>query len=123
MGILIMASNWSKNPYNNEASLKQHALHELLFDECKKNCVEFEYSVPESAGEIKCVSNCQAKTYKAFEMFMRVQYNFAKKETWRDVVDLSNYTGMEVEHGLNTGGIHGMSEASNLGHFDPNSYQ
>ena len=54
---------------------------------------------------------------------MRVQYNFAKKETWRDVIDVSNYTGMEVEHGLNTGNLHMMSEASNLGHFDPNSNQ
>ena len=33
---------------------------------------------------------------------MRVQYNFAKKTTWRDQIDISKYTGMEVEHGLNT---------------------
>ena len=56
-------------------------------------------------------------------MFMRVQYNFAKKEDWREVVDISNYTGMEVEHGLNTDNRHTMSTASNLGHFDPNSHQ
>ena len=118
-----MSANWSKNPYNMEASLKQHALNEILFDECKKNCVEFDFAVPEKAEEVQCVQNCQAKTYKAFEMFMRVQYNFAKKETWRDVVDISNYTGMEVEHGLNTGNLHSMSEASNLGHFDPNAHQ
>ena len=52
---------------------------------------------------------------------MRVQYNFAKKETWRDHVDISNYTGMEVEHGLNTGNLIPMSRQGNLGHFDPNS--
>ena len=56
-------------------------------------------------------------------MFMRVQYNFEKNRTWRDYVDLSKYTGMEVEHGLNTANMHGMSSASNLGHFDPNSNQ
>ena len=54
---------------------------------------------------------------------MRVQYNFAKKEDWRNLIDISNYTGMEVEHGLNTGNRHSMSPASNLGHFDPNSHQ
>ena len=54
-------------------------------------------------------------------MYMRVQYNFAKKETWRDHVDISNYTGMEVEHSGNTGNLHPMTKAGNLGHFDPNS--
>ncbi len=52
---------------------------------------------------------------------MRVQYNFAKNKTFRDFVDISKYTGMEVEHGLNTGNLYPMSNASNLGHFDPNA--
>ena len=56
-------------------------------------------------------------------MFKLVQYNFALKEDWHDIIDISNYTGMEVEHGLNTAGGHSMSHASNLGHFDPNSHQ
>ena len=52
---------------------------------------------------------------------MRVQYNFAKNETWRDYIDVSNYTGMEMEHGGNTGDLYPMSKRSNLGHFDPNA--
>ena len=54
-------------------------------------------------------------------MYMRVQYNFEKSKDWRDYVDVSKYTGMEVEHGLNTANIHGMGSNSNIGHFDPNS--
>ena len=54
-------------------------------------------------------------------MFMRVQYNFGKKQTWRDYVDVSKYTGMEVEHGSNTANIYAMGNSSNLGHFDPNA--
>ena len=54
-------------------------------------------------------------------MYMRVQYNFAMKTTWRDYIDVSKYTGMEVEHGLNTANLHPLSSASNIGHFDPTS--
>ena len=50
---------------------------------------------------------------------MRVQYNFAKKQTWRDYVDVSNYTGMEMEHSHNTGDKYAMSGAATLGHFNP----
>ena len=52
---------------------------------------------------------------------MRVQYNFEKNKTWRDYIDLSKYTGMEIEHGGNTANIHPMNGNSNLGHFDPTS--
>ena len=54
-------------------------------------------------------------------MYMRVQYNFAQKKDWRDYVDLSRYTGMEVEHGGNTAHYFDMNSLSNLGHFNPNS--
>ena len=54
-------------------------------------------------------------------MYMRVEYNFAKKQTWRDYVDISKYTGMEVEHGSNTANLYPMGRNSNLGHFDPTS--
>ena len=54
-------------------------------------------------------------------MYMRVQYNFAKKTTWRDQIDISKYTGMEVEHGLNTADMYQMGSAANLGHHNPNS--
>ena len=54
-------------------------------------------------------------------MFMRVEYNFAKKTTWRDHIEISKYTGMEVEHGLNTADSYAMGSAANLGHYDPDS--
>ena len=53
-------------------------------------------------------------------MYMRVQYNFAKSTTWRDHIDVSKYTGMEVEHGLNTGNLYPLGNGSNIGHYDPN---
>ena len=116
-----MSNTWAKNPYNMEDSLKKHALPEILFQDCKSNCVDFEFAAPTSDNEIKCVKNCQAKTYAAFDMFMRVQYNFAKNETYRDHVDVSNFTGMEIEHGGNTGDMFQLSKHGNLGHFDPNA--
>jgi len=60
----------------------------------------------QSEDEVKCIKNCQEKTYQSFDMFMRVQYNFAKNKTFRDYVDISKYTGMEVEHGLNTANLY-----------------
>tara|TARA_B110001450_G_C17204646_1_gene312891 strand:- start:77 stop:313 length:237 start_codon:yes stop_codon:yes gene_type:complete len=54
---------------------------------------------------------------------MRVEYNFAKKTTWRDHIDISRYTGMEVEHGLNTANKYAMGSAANLGHYDPTSFR
>ena len=38
----MSAGSWSQNPYNNLDSLKKNALPELLFEECQKNCVEFD---------------------------------------------------------------------------------
>ena len=99
-------SNWARNPYNSFHSLKQHALPKVLFEECHKNCVEVEFMTPKEKSELICIKNCQEKTYQAFDIYMRVQYNFAKNETWRDYVDISNYTGMEVEHGHNTADLY-----------------
>ena len=50
---------------------------------------------------------------------MRVNFNFARSTTIRDHVDLSKYTGMEVEHGKNTNNMYNSTNAGNLGHFDP----
>ena len=71
------AGNWSRNPYNHVDTLKQHALPKLLFEECHKNCIDFELEQPVNDGDLKCIKNCQEKTYKAFDMFMKVEYNFA----------------------------------------------
>ena len=52
---------------------------------------------------------------------MRVNYNMEKQRNIRDYLDLSKYTGMEVEHGNNTDNRAPMNSASNLGHFNPHS--
>ena len=117
----MSAGSWAGNPYNNINSLKQNALPKILFEECHKNCVDFELGAPQNEKETGCIKNCQEKTYQAFDMYMRVQYNFAKKTTWRDHIDVSKYTGMEVEHGLNTGDAYPMGPQANLGHYDPSS--
>ncbi len=50
-----------------------------------------------------CVKNCQEKTYKAFDLFMLVRSRMqAYDNRLDDVVDVSTYTGMEVEHGHDT---------------------
>ena len=54
---------------------------------------------------------------------MRVMYNFERERGVRDFVDLSSFTGMEVEHAHNTAGMAPMDNRANLGHFDPNSTQ
>ena len=64
--------NWSRNPYNNVDSIKQHALPKILFEECHKNCVEVEFMTPKDRTELQCIKNCQQKTYQAFDMYMRV---------------------------------------------------
>jgi len=45
------AGAWSDNPYNNVNSFKNHALPKLLFDECHKNCVDFDYNPAENAED------------------------------------------------------------------------
>lgn len=37
------AGQWSDNPFNYEDSLKAHALPKLLFEECHKNCTDFDF--------------------------------------------------------------------------------
>ena len=113
--------NWQRNPYNNLESLKQHALPKILFEECHKNCVELDFMAAKTESDLKCIKNCQNKTYQAFDMYMRVQYNFAKKQTWRDYVDLSNYAGMEVEHSHNTADLYEMSQSATPGKFSPHN--
>ena len=54
-------------------------------------------------------------------MYMRVQYHMERSKTLHDYIDLSEYAGVELEHGHNTAGKLDMSNHSNLGHFDPNS--
>jgi len=37
------AGQWGDNPYNHVDSLKAHALPKLLFEECHKNCTDFDF--------------------------------------------------------------------------------
>ena len=50
-----------------------------------------------------CIANCQAKTYASFDMFMKFEELHAQNKTWRSYIDISKYTGMEVEHKHDTG--------------------
>ena len=115
------AGNWSENPYNFDTSIKSYSTANLLFNECHRNCVDFGSGVKPAEQDMKCISNCQAKTHQAFDMYMRVQYNFSKKKSPWDYIDMSSYTGMEVEHGSNTAYMYPESSNANLGHFDPKS--
>jgi len=65
-------SNWAENPAHSRDSLQDYALPHLLFTECHRYCVDGDMSKPTTKGEIACVSNCQEKTYKAFDMYMLV---------------------------------------------------
>ncbi len=112
--------NWSENPYNYYGSLKTYSTAQLLFDECHKNCVDFQFGAAVGEQDSQCIKNCQAKTHQAFDMYMRVQYNFSKKKSPWDYIDMSAYTGMDSEHGLNTANLYPESNEANLGHFDPN---
>ena len=81
----------------------QHSLPKLLFQECHKYCVEnYELQPPQTVGEKTCIANCQDKTYRAFELFMKANVRFAARKDYRNYVDVSKFTEMEVEHGHDT---------------------
>ena len=54
----MSAGSWAGNPYNNINSLKQNALPKILFEECHKNCVDFELGAPQNEKETGCIKNC-----------------------------------------------------------------
>jgi hypothetical protein len=65
-------------------------------------------------GEKTCIANCQEKTYKAFDLFMKVNVRFAAKKDYRSYVDVSRYTEMEVEHAHDTASQIPRSNAEHL---------
>lgn len=92
-------SNWAENPLHQKQSLMSYALPHILFQECHKYCVNnSELRVAETDGERTCISNCQSKTYAAFDLYMQVQVRVQANKTARSFVDLSRYTDMEIEH-------------------------
>lgn len=64
-----------------------------------------------------CISNCQDKTYQAFDLYMKVSMLVEARKNHKSIVDVSRYTGMEVEHKHDTG----STIAHNYdGHIHPN---
>ena len=98
----MASSNWAQNPYNNKDSYAQSALPKILFGKCLKYCVEEEVFVAETAAEKQCMQNCQEKVYQSFDMYLRASYHFEKNKDYKSFVDVSKYTGMEIEHGHDT---------------------
>ena len=49
-----------------------YSLPALLFSECQKYCIEGDFGYAETPEQKSCVSNCQDKTYKAFDLYMSV---------------------------------------------------
>ena len=96
------SSNWLRNPANKRQTYMQHVLPQLLFRECRLNCVENDVMNTASPSEEVCISNCQDKTYQAFDMFIRMNHYLEAKRDYRSYIDVSRYTEMEVEHGHDT---------------------
>ena len=65
--------SWATNPMNRRDQIMQASLPALLFRQCHMNCVDSDVFGAESAAEKACISNCQDKTYQAFNMFMEVK--------------------------------------------------
>ena len=96
------------------AALQQESLPQLLFRQCHLNCVdEPEAFGAESAAEKLCLANCQQKTYAAFDLYMAVRKHTSHRAV-NQVVDVSRYTGMEVEHAHNTAGLINQKQGSHM---------
>ncbi|TNV83092.1 hypothetical protein FGO68_gene11320 [Halteria grandinella] len=96
-------SNWAANPQHQRQSLMTSALPHLLFTECHRYCVNNEFAAAETVEEKTCLNNCQQKTYAAFDLFMGVSERMEARKNFRAYVDVSRFTGMEVEHKHDTG--------------------
>ena len=92
------------------------ALPTLLFSECHKYCVDGDFSAIETAEQRTCLSNCQDKTYRAFDLYMSVAERVAARRNFRSYVDISKFTGMEVEHKHDT---ESLIQHHNDGHIHP----
>jgi hypothetical protein len=63
-------SNWAENPSHSRDSLMGYSLPNLLFTECHRYCVDNDMTKPTTDAQITCITNCQEKTYKAFDLYM-----------------------------------------------------
>lgn len=87
---------------HNKELVQSYVLPKLILSECVKNCVGSDLVAAENKQQATCISNCQAKTYQSFNIMMEVQASMKKHARTHDLVDLSAYTGMEIEHGHDT---------------------
>lgn len=113
-------SNWAANPANQRQSLMAYSLPQLLFTECQKYCVDNEFTTTETPEQRDCLRNCQAKTYAAFDLYMAVNQRVAARQNFRSYVDVSRFTGMEIEHKHDT---ESLINHDNDGHVHPKSVQ
>ena len=97
-----MSSSWAQNPFNKRDAYAQHALPQLLFRQCHLNCVDSDVFSAEKPSEVACIQNCQEKTYQAFDMFIQIRARQEQQKQIRDIVDISSFTEMDVEHGHDT---------------------
>ncbi len=85
--------HWNGNPYNRKQQLMKAALPSMLFDECRRNC---------NNENEACIANCQDKVYSAFDIFMAVKMRLEANKTTEGVIDISEFTEMDIEHGHDT---------------------
>ena len=65
--------NWAGNPYNRAQQLAQASLPQILFSQCRQNCLSDEQQDTHSQAEKLCMSNCQKKANSAFDLMMKVR--------------------------------------------------
>jgi UDP-2,3-diacylglucosamine pyrophosphatase LpxH len=89
-------AHWSEHPSALRHSLIKQALPSILYHDCPQYCIEGEADITDE--QLQCVANCQTKTMKSFDLYMAVANRMAAKKNYRHYVDISKFTGMEVEH-------------------------
>ena len=55
--------------------------------------------------EQTCINNCMEKTYKAFELMMKIKMRQEANKTYESVVDISRYTEMDIETSHDTASV------------------
>lgn len=57
-----------------------------------------EFAEADTHPQRLCVNNCQDKTYRAFDLYMDIAQRHVARRNFRHYVDISKFTGMEIEH-------------------------
>ena len=93
----------------------------MLFTECHRYCIKSDEQPATYDNQVACISNCQEKTYQAFDLYMQLQVRYASRKNFRSFVDISKFTGMEVEHKHDTQSIITHGNTNNI-HVDKNRF-